>query len=92
MSSFLDNLYVSSASTKISGTQYDTVPEIIVERAHTAEGIAYDWIHKNLYFTDAGAGFIVVADSVHRTHRRVLISEDLDQPRAIVVDPRDGQG
>ena len=92
MSSFLNNLCVSSASTKLSGIQDDAVPEIVVERAHTTDGIAYDWIHKNLYFTDADAGFIVVADSVHRTRLCILISAFMDQPRAIVVDPRDGQG
>ena len=68
------------------------MPEILVEKTHTADGIAYDWIHKNLYFTDTGANFIEVANNIHRTHRRVLISENLDEPRAIVVDPRDGQG
>jgi len=64
-----------------------------------AEGLAYDWVHRNLYWTDAGAGRIEVLSlrnlaSSHESalhemfFRRTLISTGLDQPRAIVLDPR----
>jgi len=60
------------------------------------DGLAYDWIHHNLYWTDAGNDCIEVLGLRHATgtategvtSRRTLIDTGLDEPRAIVVDPR----
>lgn len=66
----------------------------------TPDGLAYDWVHKNLYWTDTGNNRIDVvnihSDSLHASHvgplmRKTLINTNLDEPRAIVVDPRDKQ-
>jgi len=64
------------------------------------DGLAYDWVHHNLYWTDTGSDRIEVlslrhvqwADYSALHHevlfRRTLISTQIDEPRAIVVDPR----
>ena len=60
---------------------------------HTPDGLAFDWVNRNLYWTDAGRDSIEVigmnsgAES-DEVWRKTLISTDLDEPRAIVVDPR----
>ena len=48
-----------------------------------------DWIARNLYWTDTGTDRIEVA-RLNGTSRRVLISDDLDEPRAIALDPAAG--
>ncbi|XP_050403401.1 very low-density lipoprotein receptor isoform X2 [Patella vulgata] len=55
----------------------------------TPDGIAVDWVHKHLYWTDTGYNKIEVS-SLDGKMRRVLINSDLDEPRAIVVDPKSG--
>jgi len=50
------------------------------------EGVAVDWISKNLYWTDSGTDRIEVS-RLDGTHHKTLFSEDLVNPRAIVVDP-----
>lgn len=51
--------------------------------------MAVDWIGRNLYWSDTGTDRIEVCH-LNGSSRRVLISENLDEPRAIVVDPGEG--
>ena len=62
------------------------VEVIIKEDLNTPEGIAVDWINKKLYWTDAGALRIEVAD-VNGGNRLSLVQSGLVQPRAIAVHP-----
>ena len=64
---------------------------LVYEDVKSPDGLAYDWINDNLYWTDAGRDRIEVLSMYNGSTarwRRTLISERLDQPRAIVVDPR----
>jgi hypothetical protein len=51
--------------------------------------MAIDWVHDLLYWTDTGLNTISVADFDGKL-RKTLFSKDLDEPRAIALDPRDG--
>lgn len=53
------------------------------------DGVAVDWIARNLYWTDTGTDRIEVA-RLNGTSRRVLITENLEEPRAIALDPISG--
>ncbi len=83
---FFTNLTVSKAS-KQSGGNF----EAVVAKTSTADGIAYDWIHQNLYWTDTGVNKIEVI-TLDKQYRKTLIEDNLDEPRAIVIDPRPEQG
>uniref|UniRef100_A0A8C4Z868 Low-density lipoprotein receptor-related protein 8-like n=1 Tax=Gadus morhua TaxID=8049 RepID=A0A8C4Z868_GADMO len=52
-------------------------------------GLALDWLQHNLYWTDAGHKTVSVA-SVDGARRRVLVSTELSEPRAVVLDPHNG--
>ena len=53
------------------------------------DGIAVDWVARNLYWTDTGMDRIEVS-RLNGSSRRVLISDGLDEPRAIALDPEAG--
>ena len=53
------------------------------------DGVAVDWVARNLYWTDTGTDRIEVS-RLNGSSRKVLISEDLDEPRAIALYPTRG--
>ena len=53
------------------------------------DGIAIDWIADNMYWTDADTNRIEVSRLDGR-YRKVIITTELDQPRAIVLHPVKG--
>ncbi|XP_066232416.1 low-density lipoprotein receptor-related protein 8 isoform X10 [Saccopteryx leptura] len=62
---------------------------LIDEQLHSPEGLAVDWVHKHIYWTDSGNKTISVA-TVDGGRRCTLFSHDLSEPRAIAVDPLRG--
>ena len=54
-----------------------------------SDGIAVDWVAKNLYFVDSSAKRIFVC-RLNGSFLLSLITTDLASPRGIAVDPRDG--
>ncbi|XP_007976899.2 low-density lipoprotein receptor-related protein 8 isoform X9 [Chlorocebus sabaeus] len=62
---------------------------LIDEQLHSPEGLAVDWVHKHIYWTDSGNKTISVA-TVDGGRRCTLFSHNLSEPRAIAVDPLQG--
>ena len=63
--------------------------QVVATGIDVVEDIAVDWLGGNLYWTDYGMETIEVV-SLTGQHRMVLFSENITNPRAIEVDPRDG--
>ena len=53
------------------------------------EGLAIDYVGRNIYWTDTGTNRIEVG-LLNGTGRKLLIKDGLDEPRAIVLDERNG--
>ena len=53
------------------------------------DGLAIDHVGRNVYWTDTGTNRIEVA-RLDGTSRKLLIKDGLDEPRAIVLDERNG--
>ncbi|KAG1664064.1 Sortilin-related receptor [Nymphon striatum] len=70
--------------------------QVLVEtNLNTVEGLALDWVSRNLYFTDGGSNpkieVIRIDINYYGRMRRTLINSTyLDKPRGIVVDPVQG--
>lgn len=52
------------------------------------DGIAVDWVGRNLYWCDKGVDTLEVS-TLDGKYRNVLISEGLEEPRAVAVNPKD---
>ncbi|XP_003372138.1 putative Low-density lipoprotein receptor domain class A [Trichinella spiralis] len=62
---------------------------IISNNVSSPDGLAVDWIHDLIYWTDTGLDTISVA-TLDGKLRHTLIHDGLDEPRAIAVDPSCG--
>ncbi|XP_031557799.1 nidogen-like [Actinia tenebrosa] len=77
----------------IMRAKYDgTNRELVFQRSEvrSPEGLSVDWIGRNLYWTDSGLDVIEVS-RLNGSNRKVLISNGLYDPRAILVDPPSGK-
>ena len=60
---------------------------VVVEQGVvTADGLAVDWVHSHLYWTDTGTNTISVAEFSGR-NRAVVVQGRLEEPRAIALHP-----
>lgn len=60
--------------------------DIVTTEIEHPDGLAIDWLARNLYWTDTGTDRIEVC-RLDGTSRKVIINEDLKEPRAIAVAP-----
>ncbi|XP_066268020.1 low-density lipoprotein receptor-related protein 6-like isoform X1 [Branchiostoma lanceolatum] len=72
---------------KLDGTDGEYLITTEVDRP---DGIAVDWVARNLYWTDTGTKRIEVARLNNGTSRKILIDQNLGEPRTIVLDPSEG--
>ncbi|GFN87816.1 low-density lipoprotein receptor-related protein [Plakobranchus ocellatus] len=83
---FSDTVLKKIFRCTINGTE---LTEVVATGIDVVEDIAVDWLGGNLYWTDYGMETIEVV-SLTGQHRMVLFSENITNPRAIEIDPRDG--
>eukprot|EP00057_Strongylocentrotus_purpuratus_P026506 XP_011680980.1 PREDICTED: low-density lipoprotein receptor-related protein 1 isoform X3 [Strongylocentrotus purpuratus] len=83
---YADSTNYTIGRQKLNGTHRE---DLLNDYITNCEGIAVDWISKNLYWTDDGSKTISVA-RLDGSRRRLLLKENFTHPRAIVVDPVDG--
>ena len=77
-----------SSLRKLCGTDNGTQVLNLVS-LQNPDGLAVDWIGRNLYWCDKGSDTIEVAD-LNGNYRKILIHQHLQEPRALVVDPHHG--
>lgn len=69
--------------------QTDNTQNVVIWGLVSPDGLACDWLGRKLYWTDSETNRIEVAD-LDGSLRKVLFWQDLDQPRAITLDPGRG--
>ena len=83
---------------KIKRTRISTVnrraEDVISVGLRRPEGLAVDWVTKKLYWTDLRDSDWetnrIEVSNLDGSQRKVLFWEDLEQPRAIALDPLTG--
>lgn len=63
--------------------------EVVARGFKSPEGLAIDWLSRNMYVTDSELDIIAVT-TLNGTYKKTLIRDNLVNPRAIVVDPQRG--
>ncbi|GIY65583.1 low-density lipoprotein receptor-related protein 2 [Caerostris extrusa] len=65
-------------------------PEVIVGSGlDLVEGLAVDWVGKNLYWVDSRLKTVDVS-TLNGEHHMVLLNENISQPRGLSIDPSEG--
>lgn len=62
---------------------------VVSKQLATTDGLAVDWIARNLYWMDSGRDVIEVS-RLDGTSRKTIVDRDLDEPRAVALFPQKG--
>lgn len=84
---FSEKLYWSdSTKDRIQRSNLDGsgIEDVIVNGLNTTDGLAVDSTGRKIYWTDMGNSRLEVSN-LDGSHRKVLIWENLDSPRAITL-------
>ncbi|XP_054258964.1 low-density lipoprotein receptor-related protein 6-like [Macrosteles quadrilineatus] len=89
-------IYFSDSATtgqifRTSLRSFESQKPSVIAEIDESYGLAVDWMHDNLYWTDTGRVTVEVA-TLDGLYRKVLFdgSHGLQKPRAIVLDPKNG--
>lgn len=63
---------------------------LLILDIQSVEGLAIDWLSRNVYWTDSKKDTIEVASLDNNKLRKVLVKEGLVNPRGIAVHPSRG--
>lgn len=74
-------------AARLSGSL--STADIVSTGLVSPDGLACDWVTRKLYWVDSETNRIEVC-SLNGTIRKVLVWQELDQPRALALDPRNG--
>ncbi|CAJ0568186.1 unnamed protein product, partial [Mesorhabditis spiculigera] len=87
----LENWRTFAAQKIFSATRNGTNVSVVVgEGLDITEGIAIDWVARNIYWVDSSLNTIEVASLEKPGARSLLVHENVSQPRGIAVDPMEG--
>ncbi|KAH7646170.1 low-density lipoprotein receptor-like protein [Dermatophagoides farinae] len=84
---------INSFVVNLSNTEKDHQRQVSIfldKGIIRCEGLAVDWIGRNLYWTDSAMLTICVVNLDNSTLRRTLISNDLNHPKSLVLDHNHG--
>lgn len=86
-------IYWSDVSEEaIKRTEFNksgSVQNVVISGLLSPDGLACDWLGEKLYWTDSETNRIEVSN-LDGSLRKVLFWQELDQPRAIALDPARG--
>lgn len=64
---------------------------VLMENITNVEGLAIDYVHDLLYWSDSDRNAIEVAQVRDPTKRKVLVDTDLDEPKGIALNVEEGK-
>ena len=82
-------IYYSDMDTKkiMKLVKGGTKPEPVIESGLSlVEGLAYDWVGKNLYWLDSKLNTIEVSQ-IDGANRMIIVNQNISQPRGLALDP-----
>ncbi|XP_031842323.2 nidogen isoform X2 [Nomia melanderi] len=92
----IDCLNGKAYSSDITGnritelTYNGSMAETFLPKVSSPEGLAVDWVSRNIFWTDSGSTTVEVAN-LETKKRKVLVSDGLVNPRGIAVHPYRGK-
>ncbi|XP_049539126.1 low-density lipoprotein receptor-related protein 1B [Anopheles darlingi] len=88
---FFSHRYKDSPSFRIEQQRLDgTARELLLEAPGSCDGIAYDWLGDNIFWTDSDRNQISALKLRPKPRIRLTVLRHLYAPKSIVLDPKQG--